>query len=86
MRDVRRIKLAAMWSKATSDHRSFYQGKLNNLNIAMYPNKYKTKENQPDYFIYIEEYINVDVPKAQTEQEGFGAPPPIGFDSDNYPF
>lgn len=47
------IELAALWLKETKDGSEYMSGKLNGLNVFVFKNNYKEKENQPDYKIYL---------------------------------
>jgi len=70
-------RIGALWVRTTQDGKQYFSGVLNDLrgdiNIAIFQNDRKEKENQPDYNIILSE------PKGQNQQNQVSAfqPAPI---------
>lgn len=47
------IELAALWLNEAKDGSKYMSGKINGLNVLVFKNKFKEKDNQPDYRIYL---------------------------------
>lgn len=50
-----KIKLTGLWEKLDKKGTTFFTGNLGSGKILIYKNSYKTKENQPDYIVYLAE-------------------------------
>lgn len=78
-------KIGALWLKTANDGRKFFSGVLQDLtgdiNIAVFKNDRKEKENQPDYNIVLSEQAKPSTKRS--EDYGVNEVPPP---SDDIPF
>lgn len=76
MSDEKRVQLelGALWAKKTKAGDEFWSGSLNNLNITVWRNTRKTKDNQPDFRVFLSEKPKQRGPdeRQQSSDEGFG--------------
>lgn len=72
-------KIGALWNKTTKAGKTLQTGQIEidgkKFDIAVWPNGYKERSNQPDFIIYLDEYR-----KKQTAQ---AAPPASAFPDDD---
>ena len=47
------IELCGLWLNKKNDGEEYFSGKLGNVKLLVFKNKYKTADNQPDYKICI---------------------------------
>jgi hypothetical protein len=58
------LKLGGLWKNQTKDGEMMLSGSLGyNINIKIFKNGYKDKENDPDYILYL-------APKPKKEEGG----------------
>lgn len=75
-----KLKLTALWSKTLGNGTTIFTGKLGDAQIEIWPNKFKQKDNQPDFNIFLVPPFKKDQP-PQKEQQNFGQP---DFSNDNF--
>ena len=71
------IRLTGLWVKQGQQGEQYFEGTLGNASIRIYQNKYKQRDNQPDYLIYLNEKPRDNqrqAPRAQA-QGPIGRPP-----------
>jgi len=56
------IKLGALWQNEGKDG-TYFAGKMGEARLIVLPNKYKNKDSQPDYYVF------VDSPKNRGRDE-----------------
>lgn len=50
------INIGGLWKhKSKKDGKSYLQGSINGAKLLVFPNQNKTKENQPDYNMFLVE-------------------------------
>ncbi len=48
-----KIKAAGLWRNETKDHGEYLSGNWGKLRILIFPNSYKEKKEQPDFYMYL---------------------------------
>lgn len=63
--------LGALWIKEAKSGKKYLSGKFNDINISVFKNEKKEKENQPDYTIAVdtEKYPEFAEEKAPVKSE-----------------
>lgn len=65
-----RVKLTGLWEKKTRDGKTYFSGSLtHNSQIAIWPNQYKSKTNDPDYILFIESKVMEPRQASSTPQQ-----------------
>jgi uncharacterized protein (DUF736 family) len=58
---VRTLKFSALWKKVQKDGTPYLSGSVgNDISILVFQNKDKSKENQPDYIVFLDEKKHFD--------------------------
>ncbi len=62
------IELTALWKNSTNDGKEYLSGYLGKSKLLVFPNGYKTRDEHPDYVVYIVEQKkkeDEDTPKRE---------------------
>ena len=67
-----KLKLTGLWKKRIEGSGiEFFTGYLGSAQIEIWPNRYKTADNHPDYIMYLTEQFKKDKPKTDSETPAF---------------
>jgi len=72
------VQLTGLWLNQSESGEKFFSGKLGSANVLIFKNKYKEKDNHPDYIMYA-------VQPKKKEDSSEGAAPSFN-DADEMPF
>ena len=50
-----RIKATGLWLNKTKDGKTYFSGTMGQMNVQIFPNDFKTKDNHPDLQMYFVE-------------------------------
>lgn len=83
MKDDKKIPLTGLWKKTTKNGMEFLSGNLSpKASLLIFPNGYKQKETDPDYYIY----LAPNEPKEKRLDTTGIQPRPSTLTNDDIPF
>ena len=66
------VKLGGLWKNQTKDGKTYLSGNFGGAKVLIFPNGFKTEENQPDY--------TLSITQIQPKKDGAPAPKSDPFD------
>lgn len=66
------IKLCGLWKHVPDEGKTFLAGTLGNARLVIFPNGFKTDQNnEPDFIVYIDEKKAREVPVTDPNKDPF---------------